>query len=1644
MKMTKRMLAAALALLMLLGLMPLSALPVLAGSGADWDDAMELTLDAIAYSSHESSQAWFVHTPDEDGTYVFKSLDEEGLDPKVSVYEDPEDLSDCIASDDDTGDDYNFYCELALTAGTTYYFLVEMIGGDDVRTVPVILTANTNRPNAADIGLHDSYDVDIYEEYAYEWYRFTSETGGYYVFYSYDREESVDPKATLYSYTMEELTENDDYTDSNFRIERFVAAGETVYLKAYAYDDTTGTYSLKMEQLASPTDMHLAEGDTFTTYICEDLYLTPLFSPEGAYCEQVTWQSDNTSVLELVQDNGCFYAKAPGTATVTATSESGLTATCEVTVKEVPVLALDAPQEFTLMEQGEYVCFDFTPSESGDYEFVLDAMSEEFPDLGYDLVNDADDYYVETSQIDRDGQQIVQAHLFGGETYRLLLEKTDATSGSRFTVCVQEMPEATGIAIYSNYENAGMIGQTYELWHEMVPSTAIREPVTYTSSDPDVVEIVDDNYFHLLAEGTATITGTSESGFTDTIEVRVEDYPTIRLDETTTVVLEEGESYFAKFVPTASGYYSFASSNNSGDPFAVLYDVDMNGVMDNDDGAGDRNFRMQVYLDAGATYLLEVRGYGNEAIACDVKVTKATKATKIAIKEGTTCSVYQGALQEFHLVYTPGNAVWEKITWKSSNSNVVKVLQTNTDSVIVQFKGAGKATLTATTATTKLTAKITITVTAAVATSLNTVKTGTITKTRRNYSFKYTPSATGDYLVRTSSKKYVWTYVYDANGVLLEHNYENTAFRYSLKAKTTYYFTVTMDDNETGEFTFLIQNVKALTGITLSETALTGFVGDVLELPSVMAQPVLAGMGSVSWTVADRQIAYIEDDELFLLKPGTTTLTATCGGKKATATVTVSDVTAIPYTMGEEVTVEYDVADPVKYYAFQVPEDAAYIFNSYGDTNADPVATVYDSNWNELGLNDDGGESYHFRLKVDLQAGQRYYLKIHLYNNGSFSPFDWVAVKADRATAVEIVQGNIVGYVNDETKLDVNFLPGNTVEEEYEFSATGDAVEVSEDGWVYFCEVGTATVTVTTESGLTASITITVKEYEAMTLGQVYPLLFAQNNSFCMTFTPLSDGVYSFYTSAGVKGIHGEIEGLENWQDQKEHSDGYYMAQAKLTAGVTYRLWLYQYSEYEPEVPVGSTVSVVKVDQRATPVIATDSTTKIQGTEESLHLAVTSPTTEIVEVLGWTTSDPKIATVDRWGNVRYIRAGKVTLTAQCTYGDAKVTLTIQAATAMTQSKEYVAKVVNGECPMYKFAPKKDGYYTFYIYGNNGENGIGGEIMDPQGGYLNYEVAGSATTQQLIAYLVTGQTYYLVTDFRSGGPDITPTTSYKVKVGSGKAPAAVKGVFRMVSNASSAYVPTGEKAVVRIKAEGEGLTYRWYYANKDKYTYATSSITKDTYSVTMDSTRNGRKLFCVVTDKYGNKMTSHIVTIGIKKPLKITTQLTNAVAKNGGSIKTSFVASGDGLTYTWYYKDAGATDFAVTTSFTSTSYSTTMNSVRANRQIFCVVRDKYGNAVKTNTVTLYMGTPLKITTQPKNVKVKNGTTAKATVKAVGDGLTYTWYVKNPGGKSYSKSSITKSTYSVKMTSKISGRLVYCVVKDKYGKSVKSTTVSLKKK
>ena len=249
---------------------------------------------------------------------------------------------------------------------------------------------------------------------------------------------------------------------------------------------------------------------------------------------------------------------------------------------------------------------------------------------------------------------------------------------------------------------------------------------------------------------------------------------------------------------------------------------------------------------------------------------------------------------------------------------------------------------------------------------------------------------------------------------------------------------------------------------------------------------------------------------------------------------------------------------------------------------------------------------------------------------------------------------------------------------------------------------------------------------------------------------------------------------------------------------------------------------------------------------------------------------------------------------------------------------------------------------------------------------------------------------------------------------------------------SVQVALGEKFSVTVEAQGEDLTYQWYYKHKNATNFTASSFKSSSYTMTMASYCHNREIYCVITDANGNSVTTDTVTITAL--LTIISQPSDVEVAVGEKISVSVQALGDGLTYQWYYKNIGGKAFAVS-SFKTRSYSMTMQEFCHQRQIYCVVTDAYGNSVTSQTVTITRPpVELVILSQPQDTEVEIGQQVQITVKAQGEGLTYQWYYKNSGASAFRKSGFTGNTYGMTMAEFCHNRQVYCVITDKYGNSV----------
>ncbi|MBQ9843591.1 MAG: hypothetical protein IJO31_05500, partial [Oscillospiraceae bacterium] len=256
---------------------------------------------------------------------------------------------------------------------------------------------------------------------------------------------------------------------------------------------------------------------------------------------------------------------------------------------------------------------------------------------------------------------------------------------------------------------------------------------------------------------------------------------------------------------------------------------------------------------------------------------------------------------------------------------------------------------------------------------------------------------------------------------------------------------------------------------------------------------------------------------------------------------------------------------------------------------------------------------------------------------------------------------------------------------------------------------------------------------------------------------------------------------------------------------------------------------------------------------------------------------------------------------------------------------------------------------------------------------------------------------------------------------------------------------GERFNVEVIAQGDGLKYQWYFRKVGAENWSVSGVKDNTYDDVMTTARHNREVYCVITDAWGNSVTTDIATITgtAAAELAITRQPESQTVTIGDMFNVTFDAVGDGLRYQWYFRQAG-TEVWYTSGQKDNSYDDVMTKARHNRELYCVVTDAWGNTVETSPVVVIMAAPrheLAITAQPENESAKLGDMFCVTVEAQGDELRYQWYWRNVGSETWHVSGQRDNTYDDVMTRARHNREVKCVITDMWGESVETNVATI---
>lgn len=180
---------------------------------------------------------------------------------------------------------------------------------------------------------------------------------------------------------------------------------------------------------------------------------------------------------------------------------------------------------------------------------------------------------------------------------------------------------------------------------------------------------------------------------------------------------------------------------------------------------------------------------------------------------------------------------------------------------------------------------------------------------------------------------------------------------------------------------------------------------------------------------------------------------------------------------------------------------------------------------------------------------------------------------------------------------------------------------------------------------------------------------------------------------------------------------------------------------------------------------------------------------------------------------------------------------------------------------------------------------------------------------------------------------------------------------ITANPESVTADVGQTVTFTGAATGDDVKYQWYMqkAGSDEW-FTVVGETAASMSIVATAEMNGYAYKLVATDASGATAESSVATLSVvtATPLEIVTQPSVQWVALGENAEFSVVANGDGLTYQWQtmvdYEWAdieGANAATLTVAATEDKDST---------QYQCVITDKYGETVTTDSATLMIEYP----------------------------------------------------------------------------------------
>ena len=257
---------------------------------------------------------------------------------------------------------------------------------------------------------------------------------------------------------------------------------------------------------------------------------------------------------------------------------------------------------------------------------------------------------------------------------------------------------------------------------------------------------------------------------------------------------------------------------------------------------------------------------------------------------------------------------------------------------------------------------------------------------------------------------------------------------------------------------------------------------------------------------------------------------------------------------------------------------------------------------------------------------------------------------------------------------------------------------------------------------------------------------------------------------------------------------------------------------------------------------------------------------------------------------------------------------------------------------------------------------------------------------------------------------------------------------------------GETVTFTVKAEGEGLGYKWEYSRDGGKSWNVSANKTANCGVTVTESKDGWLYRCTVTDKDGASQVSEAGKLTVKEEssLKITEQPQDWTGSEG-SIAYFFVeAEGEELSYQWQISQDNGQTWS-NSSLTKTEYSTMITANRNGWLYRCMITDKNGETIYSRNAKLILSEDFSISDQSENNEGSLGETVYMYVQAGGIGNTYQWQRSKDGKDGWEDVTSTATARLARMrltrSPETVGYYYRCIISNGKGETLTSVPVRI---